>query len=217
MYVGRIVSVGRTQDGRLCAAYRVSSRSFPNRTAVVGERKVSIVPKAGHEGDVFKNPYIAYNCVRIVKNGDVAVATNGSQTDVIAEKIEEGMPAREAVVLASLMLDYEKDAYNTPRISAVVDKHTGAGWLGVVRHDGLQVERIPLEFGRIWYVATYEENTVCSVQCDDFPVNSSEEACDYILGQGIFAQRTNAVTGVSAMAADYGFDLFVKDMPPKEG
>lgn len=213
MYVGRIVSVGRTVDGRLCAAYRVSSRSFPNRTAVLGDRKVSIVPKAGHEGDVLKNPYIAYNCVRIVRNGDVAVATNGSQTDVIAEKIDEGMPIREALVLASLMLDYEKDAYNTPRISAVVDKHIGAGWLGIVRHDGLEVQRIPLEFGRIWYVATYEENTVNGNQCDDFPATSAEEACDYILGQGVFAQRKNPVTGVAAMAADYGFDLFAKDMP----
>lgn len=213
MYVGRIVSVGRTVDGRLCAAYRVSSRSFPNRTAVLGDRKVSIVPKAGHEGDVLKNPYIAYNCVRIVRNGDVAVATNGSQTDVIAEKIDEGMPIREALVLASLMLDYEKDAYNTPRISAVVDKHIGAGWLGIVRHDGLEVQRIPLEFGRIWYVATYEENTVNGNQCDDFPATLAEEACDYILGQGVFAQRKNPVTGVAAMAADYGFDLFAKDMP----
>lgn len=213
MYIGRIVCVGRTLDGRLCAAYRVSSRSFPNRTAVLGERKVSIVPKPGHEGDVLKNPYIAYNCARIVRNGDVAVATNGSQTDVIADKIEEGMPIREALVLASLVLDYEKDAYNTPRVSAVVDKHLGVGWLGIVRHDGLEVQRIPLELGRIWYVATYEENAVRADQCDEFPVTSAEEACDYVLGQGIFAKRTNAVTGVAALAADYGFDLFAKDMP----
>ncbi|NLO32217.1 MAG: IMP cyclohydrolase, partial [Candidatus Hydrogenedentes bacterium] len=189
MYIGRIVSVGRTAEGRLCAAYRVSSRSFPNRTAVLGDKKVSIVPKPGHEGDVFKNPYIAYNCVRIVRQGDVAIATNGSQTDVIAEKNDEGMPIREALVLASLMLDYEKDAYNTPRISAVVDKQAGAGWLAIVRHDGLEVQRIPLEFGRIWYVATYEENSINAAQCDDFPVSTAREACDYILSQGVFAQR----------------------------
>ena len=73
MYIGRIVCVARTQDDRLCASYRVSSRSFPNRTAVIGENKVSIVPTAGHEADVHKNPYIAYNCVRIVCDGAVAV------------------------------------------------------------------------------------------------------------------------------------------------
>lgn len=211
MYVGRIVSVARTNDGRLCGAYRVSSRSFPNRSAVVGENKVSIVPKPGHGGDVMKNPYIAYNCVRIVRNGDVAVVTNGSQTDVIADKIENGMPVLDAVAMASLMLDYEKDAYNTPRISAVVDKSIGAGWLGVVRHDGLQVERIPLEFGRIYYIATYEENTVCGARCVEFNAGSAEEVCNFILGESVFAERTNPVTAVAAMAADYSFQLTAKD------
>ena len=76
MYIGRIVCVSRTKDDRLCASYRVSSRSFPNRTAVIGENKVSIVPKAGHEADVHKNPYIAYNCVRVICDGAVAVVTN---------------------------------------------------------------------------------------------------------------------------------------------
>ncbi len=211
MYVGRIVSVARTTDGRLCAVYRVSSRSFPNRSAVVGEKKVSIVPKPGHEGDVFKNPYIAYNCVRVVRNGDIAVVTNGSQTDVIAEKIETGMPIRDALALSSLMLDYEKDAYSTPRISAVVDKSVGAGWLAIVRHDGIQVERIPLEFGRIYYVATYEENTVCGAYSTDFPVTSADEACDFILGKDVFAERDNPVTAVAAMATDYSFDMVAKD------
>ena len=49
MYIGRIVSIAKTLDGRLCGMYRVSSRSFPNRTAVVSEDKVSIVPKPGFE------------------------------------------------------------------------------------------------------------------------------------------------------------------------
>src|SRR5690606_1219105 len=99
MYIGRIVSVVQTPEGHLGAVYRVSSRSFPNRTAVVGETKVSIVPKAGHEGDIHKNPYIAYNCVQVVCGGMVAVVTNGSQTDPIAEKIAQGMPVRDALAL----------------------------------------------------------------------------------------------------------------------
>ena len=125
------------------------------------------------------------------------------------------MPIREALVLASLVLDYEKDAYNTPRISAIVDKSVGAGWLGIVRHDGLEAQCIPLESGRLWYVATYEENTINSGQCDDLPASSPEEVCDHILGGGVFAQRTHPVTGVSALATDTGFDLFAKDISPK--
>ena len=213
MYVGRIVSVAQTHDGRLCAMYRVSSRSFPNRTAVIGRDKVSIVPKPGHELDVQKNPYIAYNCVRIVCGGAVAVVTNGSQTDSIAEKIDQGMSPRDAVTLSSLILDYEKDSYNTPRISAVVDKRDGSGWLGIVRHDGIQVERVALAPGRICYVATYEENRVLPAYGDAFPVGSAQDACDHILGGGVFAGRLNPVTAVAAMATEGGFNLFAKDAP----
>lgn len=211
MYVGRIVSVAKTTDGRLCAAYRVSSRSFPNRSAVLGDEKVSIVPKPGHESDIFKNPYIAYNCVRIVCEGTVAVVTNGGQTDFIAEKMEAGMSARDALIVTSFAMDYEKDDYNTPRISAVVDGRSDEGWLAVVRHDGLQVERITLEKGKLWHLATYEENSVCLQRKDDFPALTAEDACAYMLGGGVFAQRTNPVTAVAALADGKGFSLAVQD------
>ena len=145
MYIGRVVIIAKSAKGGLSAVYRVSSRSFPNRTAVIGEDKVSIVPKAGHEEDIHKNPYIAYNCVRLVADGAVAVLTNGSQTDPIAEKIQLGMPVRDALAEVSLALDFEKDDYNTPRISAVADRRDDSGWLAIVRHDGLEVRRMPLE------------------------------------------------------------------------
>lgn len=212
MYIGRIVSVAMTADGRLCASYRVSSRSFPNRTAVVKPDMVSIVPKAGFETDVQKNPYIAYNCARIVCDGQVAVVTNGSQSDAIAEKMALGMAARDALAFTMLALDYEKDSYNTPRVSAVVDKRgSGSGWLGVVRHDGLEVRQMPLAPGRFFFVATYEENSPADSQSGAYDATSAEEACAFILGKGVFAERTNPVTAVAAMATAAGFGLAVKD------
>ncbi len=213
MYIGRIVSVAMTSDERLCASYRVSSRSFPNRTAVIKENMVSVVPKEGHELDVHKNPYIAYNCVRLMCDGAVAVVTNGSQTDPIAEKIAQGMPARDAMVLSMMALDYEKDDYNTPRISAVVDKRDGAGWLGVVRDDGLGVRKMPLSPGRFFYVATYEENTPDLSQSGDYDAGTAGEACEFILGKGVFAERTNPVTAVAAMATADGFEMVAQDAP----
>mgnify|MGYP003572662490 CR=1 FL=1 len=213
MYIGRIVSIAQTKDNRLCAMYRVSSRSFPNRTAVVGEDKVSIVPKKGHEGDVLKNPYIAYNCVRLVAAGQVAVVTNGSQTDPIAEKIDQGMPVRDALVLSSLALDYEKDDYNTPRISAVADKRNDSGWLAIVRHDGLEVRQMPLRPETFFYVATYEENKISDDQGGSFKEESIQDANNFILGKGVFAERTNPVTAVTALAASKGFKLATMDAP----
>jgi len=213
MYIGRIVCVAMTSDGRVCGVYRVSSRSFPNRTAVVGADKVSIVPKAGFETDVHKNPYIAYNCARIVRDGAVAVVTNGSQTDSIAEKIASGTPARDALALSSLILDYEKDSYNTPRISAVADRSNGTGWLAIVRHDGLEVRQMPLAPGKFFYVATYEENHVAEAQGGAFEASNAAEACAFILGKGVFAQRENPVTAVAAAASGAGFELAALDAP----
>lgn len=214
MYIGRIVSVAQTQNGNLCAMYRVSSRSFPNRTAKVSDDKVSIIPKEGFETDIHKNPYIAYNCARIVCGGQVAVVTNGSQTDPIAEKMALGMPAREALALSSLALDFEKDAYNTPRISAVVDKRDGSGWLAIVRHDGLEVRQMPLAKGRFFYIATYEENHVVESQGGEYPGETCGDACCFMLGGGIFAHRTNPVTAVSAVATADGFALLAQDAQP---
>lgn len=212
MYIGRIVSVAMTSDGRLCGMYRVSSRSFPNRTAVLKDDKVSIIPKAGFESDVQKNPYIAYNCVRIVCSGQVAVVTNGSQTDPIAEKMATGMSPRDALVLSLMALDYEKDDYKTPRIAAVVDKRDGgAGWLGTVRHDAVEVRQMPLAGGKFFYVATYEENSPSESQGGMLDVGNVEAACDFILGKGVFAERENPVTAVSALATGTGFEMFAKD------
>ena len=211
MYIGRIVSIAKTQDGRLCGMYRVSSRSFPNRTAVVSEDKVSIVPKPGFETDVQKNPYIAYNCVRVVCGGNVAVVTNGSQTDPIAEKVAVGTPVRDAVAHSLLALDYEKDDYNTPRIVAVADKRDESGWLGIVRDNGLEVQRVALDAGRFWYVATYEENGVSPEQSGEFPAGAANAACSFVLSGGVFAERTNPVTGVAALATADGFELAVRD------
>lgn len=213
MYIGRIVCVAMTSDGRLCGSYRVSSRSFPNRTAVIGADKVSVVPKEGHEGDVHKNPYIAYNCVRLVQGGQVAVVTNGSQTDPIAEKIEQGVPVRDALVSASLALDYEKDDYNTPRVSAVVDQRDRSGWLAVVRDDGLEVCKTPLEPGTFFYVATYEENSIAPEQSGDYDATSADDACDFIIGRGVFADREKPITAVAALEEDGGFGMAAKDAP----
>ena len=205
MYVGRIVAVGMNRRGKLCAMYRVSSRSFPNRRAVVREKVVSIVPKEGFETDVHKNPYIAYNCLRLLENA--AIATNGSQTDPIAEKVASGMSVRDAMIVSLMALDYEKDDYNTPRIAAAVDLRTRSGWLGIVRHDGLNVRQVPLEPGNAFYVATYETNDVIMSQTESFEAQDAAEACNYIMEFGVFGTMTNPVSSVCAFETDGEFEI----------
>jgi len=209
MYVGRIVTVGMTPEGKNFAAYRVSSRSFPNREAIINNGKVSIMPRKGFESDLTKNPYIAYNCVQIA--GSHAVVTNGSQTDPIAEKINSGMNVRDAIAFCLLTLDYEKDDYNTPRIVAVVDNSTPTGYLGVVRKDAIHVTEMSLTPGELYYVATYEHSTPAKCHYNDknFNAETAEDICEYVIRKGIFADLEHPVTSAVALADNNEFKTAV--------
>lgn len=206
MYVGRIVSIAKTKDGRLAAMYRVSSRSFPNRKAQAMADKIAIIPKEGFEGDIHKNPYIAYNCLRLVKN--YAVVTNGSHTDMVAEKLEAGMSPRDALISAMFGMDYEHDHLKTPRISAIVEKGSNEGFLGIIRHDALIVRPFTLKDGEAYYVATYEKNApACHNHDDQFDAKDAADACQYILGRGVFADLEKPVTAVCAVETADGFEV----------
>lgn len=203
MYLGRIVAVGRTVRGNNAAVYRVSSRSFPNRQVREMGGHLAVVPREGFEKDVYKNPYIAYNCARLV--GEWAILTNGSQTDPIAEKMQAGASPKDALAWSMLALDYEKDHLSTPRISTVVHADADTAWLAIVRHDALVVKEVALEAGRMLYLSTYEANDVRPEQIvaitAETPDVLARAACD---GAG-FADFTNPVTAAAAIASKGAF------------
>jgi len=152
MYVGRFVVVGPQ-----VAAYRVSSRSFPNRRIVEREDALTVAPT--EDAPETDNPYVSYNCVRTVERdaGEAAVVGNGSHVDPITEKLGLGYPARDALAESLLALDYEKDDYDTPRISGVLtggadDDTAATAYVGTVRKDALLVR----EVAEPTLVATYE-------------------------------------------------------------
>jgi IMP cyclohydrolase len=212
MYVGRIVAIARTTAGNLGALYRVSSRSFPNREAKVLDNAVAILPKAGYEDDIHKNPYIAYNCVRLV--GDRAVVTNGTQTDHVANKLADGQTMRDALVSVMHSMDYERDQLDTPRIAAVVDRTADSGYLAIVRKDALHVQAFDLQPGQAFYVATYEHNVPgADYQDDSFDAADAAAACTYILGQGVFAELERPVTAACVLDRDGHWDVAVADAP----
>jgi IMP cyclohydrolase len=162
MYVGRFVAIGKT-NGRLWAGYRVSSRSFPNRYAVKLDESTAAV-MARDVKNLEKNPHISYNCIRVLP--DAAVVANGSHTDPIVEKIAEGYPIRDALAISLLAMDYEKDAFNTPRIAAVI--HKGQAFLGIVTKDGLNVSSFPLQEKSCLMVATYEKTVFTQLTVEGY-------------------------------------------------
>ena len=209
MYLGRIVAIGMTPAGQAAALYRVSSRSFPNRRAVLAGERVSIIPREGCEADLAKNPYISYNCLRLA--GEWAVATNGSQTDPIVEKIAQGMAPRDAITLGLLALDYEKDSLDTPRIVAVVSNRRPVGFLGIIRRDAVLVREFELEPGVVRYLSTYECNRPADENVDrGFDAADADAAAAYVVNGGVFADFTNAVTSTAAVADGNGYRFAVK-------
>lgn len=207
MYVGRIVAVGRTRSGRNAALYRVSSRSFPNRMAVDNGGVIAVAPRPGHEEDARRNPYVAYNALRIA--GEWAVASNGSHADPIAEKAEDGVPIRDAMAQVLLAFDYERDELSTPRIAAAAPRSGDSGWLAVVRRDALIVREVPLRAGEARYAATYEANDVGDDRLSAFDAADAADAARFAVEGGAFAALTHPVTSAAALADGDGFTLGV--------
>ncbi|KYH27020.1 IMP cyclohydrolase [Halalkalicoccus paucihalophilus] len=189
MYVGRFLIVGPD-----CGAYRVSSRSFPNRRITEREDRLTVGPTK--EAEETENPYISYNCVRSTGNG--AVLGNGSHVDPIAEKIDLGYPARDALASSLLALDYEKDDYDTPRIAGVLDGEGAV--IGIVRKDALLVERV--EEPRL--VATYEKDSPEEI---DFSPETAEEAARTVYDH----EFEHAVCAAGVVRKDDGFEWAIEN------
>ena len=152
MYIGRFVVVGQTQQGLWYLAYRVSSRSFPNRYIKIYEDRAAVLPTP--DAAASDNPYISYNCFR--SSGHLAVIGNGSHVDPVFDKLTLGYPLRDALAAVLLTLDYERDAYETPRIAAAVDAAAGSGYLAFVGREKVYSRRMELQPDDAWLVATYE-------------------------------------------------------------
>jgi IMP cyclohydrolase len=206
VYCGRLVGVFRDPAGRLGVAYRVSSRSFPNRRAVKlpdGARIDPIDP-----AELAANPYIAYRCLRHAEA--LAVASNGSHTDAVFERIAAGMPPRDAIALALLAFDYEHDALNTPRIVAAVARGSPRGYLGTVRASGLAVEEIELAPGRVWFVATYELDRIGDPRGQGpWTAKDAEAGAAALFSEPPFSALAKPVCGACAVEGRAGFDVAV--------
>ncbi|SEH17563.1 IMP cyclohydrolase [Natronorubrum sediminis] len=194
MYIGRFVVVGPD-----VGAYRVSSRSFPNRKISTRDDALTVGPTA--DAPETDNPYVSYNCLRLVDTptGETAAFGNGSHVDPIAEKLELGYPARDALAESLLALDYEKDDYDTPRIGATIGAD-GEALIGTVRKDALFVETVE----EPTLVATYEKNAPDSFEFE--ATTATEAATDaYDL------EFEHAVCAAGVARTDNGFETALEN------
>jgi len=197
MYVGRIVAIGRS-DEKSWVGYRVSSRSFPNRTAEVLGSSIMVSPK--NPQDLVRNPYIAYNCIRT--NGNAAIVANGTQADTIIEKMEDGFPPLDAIAFTLLAYSYERDELDTPRLAGAIRGRKA--WLGIAMKGEFRVKEFTLKDGDAFMVATYEKTGIERLSM------SGHDALE--VSKAAFALPfEKPVCSASAMQADKGsgFELAV--------
>ena len=197
MYVGRFLIVG--PEG---GAYRVSSRSFPNRQIVsrdTGDASETLTVGPTEDAPSTDNPYVSYNCLRTVETprGATVAFGNGSQVDPIAEKLELGYPARDALATTLLALDFEKDDYDTPRIAATIDA-SGEALVGTVRRDAVLVETVT----EPTLVATYERDSPEPFAFDAEDATSAARAA-YDL------EFEHPVCAAGVVRTDDGFDIAI--------
>ncbi|WP_158058517.1 IMP cyclohydrolase [Halorussus halophilus] len=206
MYVGRFVVVGPE-----VAAYRVSSRSFPNRKIIERDGALTVGPT--EDAPETDNPYISYNCARRVERdsterardgqprADAAVVGNGSHVDPITEKLQLGYPARDALAESLLALDYEKDDYDTPRIAGVVgSEENGGAYVGTVRKDALLVREVT----EPTLVATYEKDA-------PEPFDFAAETASVAATAAYDLDFEHAVCAAGVARTDDGFEFAVEN------
>ena len=186
MYIGRFLVVGPST-----AAYRVSSRSFPDRRVVKRGETLTVVPTA--DAPETDNPYVSYNCAK--PGGEAMVIGNGSHVDPIAEKLDLGYPPRDAMVTGLFALDFEKDDYDTPRIAGVLGEES---MIGIVRADALLVRQVTAPT----LVATYEK---AAPEPYDWTVETAEEAARHAYEAEF--EHPVAAAGVRRDGTDYEFAI----------
>ncbi|EJJ28433.1 IMP cyclohydrolase [Rhizobium sp. CF142] len=203
MYVGRIVGVGRDRKGDLVAAYRVSSRSFPNRNAEKLGDTIRIVAQAGSTDATSDSPYIAYEC--LIWNSRFAVVGNGTQTRPIYERLKAGNTPRDAIVSVLVGLDREFDQHDTPRICGLVDLDENRLWLGSVTADSLSVMPVEVQPGQLAYIATYEFALPRADQIDQFfDAGNANAVCHHITHVSVFSEFEKPVCAASWIGSASG-------------
>lgn len=129
-YPGRGIIIGRNHDSKWVVIYWIMGRSDNSRNRVF-KYKNNILSTEAADPSLVKDPsLIIYNAMRGI--GHNVIVSNGSQTDMIYDKLMLG-----SGFLTSLAYEtYEPDAPNyTPRISGYLDKNFKNISLSVIKRN----------------------------------------------------------------------------------
>ena len=169
-YPGRGICLGVTPDGKQALiGYFIMGRSANSRNRVFAPIEGGIETRAADPAKLEDPHLIIYNPMLTL--GDEHIVTNGDQTNTIYEAIQQGGSFESGLRTRT----FEDDGPNwTPRISGIVNAHSGAYKLSILKSadgNGDSVQRYFFEYcqpvaGEGHFISTYK--------CNGSPIPSFE-------------------------------------------
>ena len=169
-YPGRGICIGVTPDGKQALiGYFIMGRSANSRNRVFAPIEGGIETRAADPAKLEDPHLIIYNPVLTL--GDEHIVTNGDQTNTIYEAIQQGGSFESGLRTRTV----EDDGPNwTPRISGIVNAHSGAYKLSILKSadgNGDSVQRYFFEYGQ---PVAGEGHFISTYKCNGSPIPSFE-------------------------------------------
>ena len=169
-YPGRGICIGVTPDGKQALiGYFIMGRSANSRNRVFAPIEGGIETRAADPAKLEDPSLIIYNPVLTL--GDEHIVTNGDQTNTIYEAIQQGGSFESGLRTRT----FEDDGPNwTPRISGIVNAHSGAYKLSILKSadgNGDSVQRYFFEYGQ---PVAGEGHFISTYKCNGSPIPSFE-------------------------------------------
>ena len=190
-YPGRGICIGVTPDGKQALiGYFIMGRSANSRNRVFAPIEGGIETRAADPAKLEDPHLIIYNPVLTL--GDEHIVTNGDQTNTIYDAIQQGG----SFVSGLRTRTFEDDGPNwTPRISGIVNAHSGAYKLSILKSadgNGNSVQRYFFEYGQ---PVAGEGHFISTYKCNGSPIPSFE-------GEPLRVAMPDSVTAFAQMLWD---------------
>ena len=169
-YPGRGICIGVTPDGKQALiGYFIMGRSANSRNRVFAPIEGGIETRAADPAKLEDPHLIIYNPVLTL--GDEHIVTTGDQTNTIYDAIQQGGSFESGLRTRT----FEDDGPNwTPRISGIVNAHSGAYKLSILKSadgNGDSVQRYFFEYGQ---PVAGEGHFISTYKCNGSPIPSFE-------------------------------------------
>ena len=210
-YPGRGICIGVTPDGKQALiGYFIMGRSANSRNRVFAPIEGGIETRAADPAKLEDPHLIIYNPVLTL--GDEHIVTNGDQTNTIYDAIQQGGSFESGLRTRT----FEDDGPNwTPRISGIVNAHSGAYKLSILKSadgNGDSVQRYFFEYGQ---PVAGEGHFISTYTCNGSPIPSFE-------GEPLRVAMPDSVTAFAQMLwaslnEDNKVSLFVRCIDLESG